>query len=207
MKDKDPLPLTVGQMRKIWPHLRRALLRRQFQPAVDKLGLDFFSNSPDPLFTQITQACTPPRDQTEENFMLLADLATGLLFKEIPRVIQKFLIKALPEVKEAYDAIRKAEGGWSSYKGSPEKRQAAVLQWYQENRGRLQILNEKHLDNWNLYRERDGQEKRNFQTWLLQDIVKSKYSCEMLGKDIEAYLKSLQGGDKLIEGLLKEASS
>lgn len=203
MRSKDLLPLTVGQFKKIWPHLHMAILRHSFQPFVDKLGLEFLLDSDLPLLKLAAAACTPPQNEAEEHLMLLSDLAAGLLLKNLSRKVEYLLARALAEVDEAYQAAKAAPGGFSGRRGKPESRREAVLIWFRENRDRLKVLEEKHLQDRKLYVDGTGQEKRDFQARLLRNIIETKYpSCEIPEININAWLKLNREGKKWLEKIM-----
>jgi hypothetical protein len=204
MKDKAPLPLTVGQFRKVLPLLHLALLRRRFQPLLNKEMLKVFGESELPFFKLVAAACTPPQSELDEHLMLLSDLAAGLLFKEefsLSQKVEELLSRALPEVEEAYNAAKMAPGGWSSVKGKAESRQEAVLKWFQENQDRLRVLEKRHLQDWTLYLDSE-QEKRAFQGKLLKNVIESSYEWEIPEMDINAYLKRMRQSKKWLEKIM-----
>ncbi len=111
--------------------------------------------------------------------------------------MDSIISKALPEVNRAYDVIMRDGGGWSALKGDPDKRQAAVLAWFDQHKARLYFLRKSHLEDPTLYNDGGGQEKRIFTSRLLLKIVKSKVTKELTFQKISAHYKKLSKGQQV----------
>jgi len=151
--------------------------------------------SPEELAEYITPPLIPPTSPEEVKIQLLADLVVSLLFPE--KKIAPIIWEALPEIEEAYNAVAKDGGGWSTFKDEIDtnKRKSAAISWYRGNQARISHLKEAHLEDTTLYADGGGQEKRNFVGRLIIKIVKDMTN-EVITfdnvKDHLTYLKKLK---------------
>jgi hypothetical protein len=106
--------------------------------------------------------------------------------------IDRIISEALPEIKEAYQAIMQDGGGWSSLKGGAENRQKAVLAWFIRNAPRLSYLKKVHLEDGHLYNEGGGQEKRNFEMRLLKKVIKETMNKELTYNKINVRVRRVK---------------
>jgi hypothetical protein len=164
-------------LRLIYPQLTEAALRLHLYPLLEDLS----DEDRDRYFKT-------PASPAERTIVVLADLVVALLFPET--IISGLIDNAMGEIGEAYQIMKSMGGGWSSNtsKSTPEKRKTAVLEWYRLNQTRLSYLNKTYLKDSGLYKDRGGQEKRDFQVRLLkkiiQQVVKRELTFNKVGKQL-----------------------
>lgn len=189
-RDKTPLG-TVREIRPVLPYLEEAIKRKMFKPMmpwVEDSELSFLKT----IFT-------PPTSHEEAVIRTLADMVVTLLDDPKNR-IEPIISGALPEIDEAYNAVLQEGGGWSARKGGPERRQAAVLAWFDRNEARLSHLKKPHLEDPNLYNDGGGQEKRNFRIRLIGKVVEETAHQRITSQEIIDTLRRLKKSEKDLSG-------
>lgn len=150
------------------PHLAKAFWRLFLNPCTA-----WAESCPDEILRTIF---APPADHMEAILDHTADLLAFMVFNEETtlKLVADIISKSLPEIEEAYNVILRDGGGWSGPKGDPDKRQAAVLAWFDQHKARLSFLKRSYLEDPTLYNDGAGQEKRNFITRLLMFLLLEK---------------------------------
>lgn len=172
---KEALQVLEQGLKSVSSELAKAYLRLRLKNPYTIPGL-LKNYSIDYLSKYLADLYAPPENPHEAKIQILADMVITLVYPE--KRIDSIIPLAMPEIEKAYKAVMKDGGGWSS-KSKPENRKAAALKWYQRNQPRLFFLKEIYLQDLVLYRDRGGQEKRDFITRLLINIVRDTINEEL----------------------------
>jgi hypothetical protein len=196
MVSNKTLLATVREVRLVLPYLEEAIKRKMFKPLLSWAKKSELS-LPSTIFA-------PPASNEEAVIMILADMVVTLTDDPKNR-IEPIISGALSEIDEAYDIVLQDGGGWSARKGGPERRQAAVLEWFDRNEARLSCLKKSHLEEPNLYNPGGGQEKRNFRIRLIMKIVEETAHQRITSKEAIDYLRqSKQYGETILGKVLSQ---
>jgi hypothetical protein len=172
--------LDKASLRLVQRRLDRAIIRvHHLYPIMDDL--------PEALREEYLK---PPANLEEQTSEVLADIVVNLIYPG--EVLPAIISQAAGEIDEAYRVIMQEGGGWSRQTSNPDKRKAAVLDWYQRNHHRLLYLREPYLQDPALYEDRGGQEKRDFESRLLAKVVATLTRKRLPFSKIQTHLKSLK---------------
>ena len=159
----DDTPLgTVREIRLVLPYLEEAIKRKMLKPLLS-LTQNSGLNLPDTIFTP-----PAPASHEEEVILILADMVATLM--DDPKIgIDLIISKASPEIGEAYQVVLQEGGGWSSRKGGPDQRRAAVLAWFNRNEARLSFLKKSYLKDPALYNDGAAGKTEFLQSFASED--------------------------------------
>ena len=111
--------------------------------------------------------CTAPENKPSNFWEVFSPPITA----EVEGIIES----ALPEIKKIYSAI-KSQVGFSGRLGGGEEAEwkAAALEGFKDSKKGFKLVKQGHLEDPNLYRFAETQQKRDFEEKLLQKIVENE---------------------------------